>query len=80
MKLVYFKPVFVWSESEKRMRLFRVLFSGLTRSGVGWSGWRCISFALTPRFLKFRRGVFDWDVTLLGLRVHYKGRMGGRRV
>lgn len=72
-----FKPVFTWSPSEKKIRLFRIMFHNfyLTSDNKSYS-W-CIKFSLWPKLFHTDCSRYDKSITILGFRLHYKISYGG---
>ncbi len=71
-----FKPVFRYDSSQKKLRLFRFLWTrGTVGDGLGYSA--KLSFALTPKLYGFKRNLFDWRATFLGVQVHRLRAYGG---
>lgn len=73
---IRFKRVFRWDSHNKLLRLFRIMWErGNVGDGRGYSA--KFSLACTPRIIGWHRGMFDWALTVLGLRVHYLRAYGG---
>lgn len=71
-----FAKLFVrWDERAKLLRLGRLVWA---RGKMMHGGWTAkLSLALTPRIVQFRRDWSEWQVTLLGVRLHYQRSYGG---
>lgn len=71
-----FAKLFVrWSPRERLLRLGRIVWAKGKPGRGGYSA-KC-TLALTPRAFTFCRGHGEWQVTLLGIRVHYQKAYGG---
>ena len=72
-----FKKVMRRDNIQGHFRLFRILWSkGVVGDGKGYSA--KFSLALTKKFFKYERlSIYDIELTLLGLRFHYKRAYGG---
>jgi hypothetical protein len=76
--MVGYKHVMTWSPSERKVRLFRLVFRGLHRGiGGNWLGKAFLSVSLVPHLLRCRRGEQGWELVICGLRLHYKRSYGG---
>lgn len=86
------KPVFTWSPSERKVRLFRIIWDvpenalygderlARMRERVPQAYSAMVSFSLVPRLFKRVPTTDGFDITVLGLRAHHKKSYGGRFV
>lgn len=73
----FVKWVGTYSQRERKVRLFRVVWSrkGGPGDGTGWSS--KLSVNLVPRLFAWKRDRFDFYVTVLGLQIHKQRHWGG---
>lgn len=71
-----FKSVFRYDSSQRKLRLFRLLWQSGVLGTIGWYSAK-LSFALVPRFIGFEREYFGWRLTFLGLHLHHLKAYGG---
>lgn len=73
------KPVFTWSSTERKVRLFRIIWKrGIVGDGKGYSAF--LSLSLVPHLFWWHSLWDGFDVVVLGLRIHHKRSYGGRFV
>lgn len=71
-----FKKVLRYDSSSKLLRLFRLVWhTGTVGDGQGYSS--KLSLALTPKLFRFSSDALEWEVILLGLRIHHCRSYGG---
>jgi len=77
MKNLRIRWIFRHDETQRHLRLFRVLWErGHVGDGKGYSA--KLAVGLTPRLIGFHRDTrTDFIVSVLGLRVHYSRSYGG---
>jgi hypothetical protein len=72
-----FKWVGRLDSREKILRLFRIVFAnGADSTKVGWCSYK-LSFAIKPILFDYYRSQFDWELVLLGFRIHLGRSWGG---
>lgn len=75
-----YQSVFTWSASERKIRLFRIIWehrgSQIGLDPMAYSA--MVSFSLVPRIYRNEPVLFGFDVSVLGLRIHYQRNYGGR--
>lgn len=70
------KIVLRYSPTERTLRLGRLMWErGVVGSGKGYSA--KLSLALVPALFRVSQAWDGWDMTLLGVRLHYKRSYGG---
>jgi hypothetical protein len=73
-----FKRVMTYSDRERMVRLFRLIWE---RGEVGHGGYSAkFTVGLAPKLLIWRREWDGWLLYLLGVRLHFKRSWGGRFV
>lgn len=72
-----FKPVMVYDETQRKLRLFRVIWDhGTVGDGQGYSN--KVAVSLVPRLFGLLRDWDGWRLTIAGLQVHRLKSWGGR--
>lgn len=83
------KNVLRWSDQERVFRVARWMWETGSLEELGAAagrypppGWYSskLSLAFQPKLFVFRRGYWDYHLTLLGIRLHYQRSYGGRHV
>lgn len=73
-----FKSVMRWDSNAKLFRIFRIMWY---RGKWGKGGYSAkLSFAFRPRFFLIVDEFEGYDVTILGIRIHYQRSYGGIHV
>lgn len=73
-----FQVKFKWV-GRKAPGIFRLCRIMWNRGRLGFGGYSAkLSMALVPWFFRVRRQWREWEVVVLGIRVHYKRNYGGR--
>jgi hypothetical protein len=76
-----FKRVMRYAPDERIFRIGRILYQGGpvgSRPGAPGGGYSAkLSVSLTPRLLSFSRGLSEWTLTVMGVRVHHRKAYGG---
>lgn len=76
MKNLRLKTVFRLDTSQRRYRLFRVMWEvGTVGDGHGYSN--MVSVAVQPKFFLWERDFGSWLIVVLGVRIHRKRNFGG---
>ncbi len=80
--MIVCKTVMTFSASEKKVRLWRWLFGDVRPSAHKGYYTAKYSFGLSliPSLFRWLRSVSGWELTLMGLRGHFKRGLGGRCV
>jgi hypothetical protein len=74
---VKLKRVCRWDSAARLYRVGRLTYDrGDVGDGEGYSV--KVSLGLTPKFLRYRRELFGWILTVCGVRLHYRRSYGGR--
>lgn len=75
-----FKPVFTWSPSECKVRLFRLIWN--RRYDVNNPRWigRTLSLGLQPKLLCAANDCQGWKIWFLGIVIHWSESWGGHHV
>ncbi len=74
----YLKLFVTWDG--RLLRLGRLVYHRGTPGGAAETPWGYsakISLALTPILFRWQRGLFDWILIVLGVRVHHRKSFGG---
>jgi len=67
-----------WDKQAKMLRMGRLVYCGGSGPGTNRGGYSAkLSLAICPRILSWRFSRDDWEVTLLGVRLHHKKSHGG---
>ena len=74
---LFVKVVITVSRRERKVRLFRIVWSryGGPSDGSGWSA--MLSVNLRPRIVAFSRDCHDTRICLLGVEIHHQRHWGG---
>ncbi len=76
MKNFRFKRVMRIDEDCRMLRIGRFLWERGSRGADGWYSAK-LSIALWPKLFRWSKDRFEWDLTVLGIRVHTKRAYGG---
>lgn len=76
MKNLRFKRVMRFDEDCRMLRIGRLLWERGERGEKGWYSAK-LSLALWPKAFQWRTCHREWDLTVLGIRVHRKQAYGG---
>jgi hypothetical protein len=71
------RKIMTWSPGERKVRLFRLLYSnGTNCMKPGWFS-ASLSISLVSEWWRRERTEHTWAVTVLGVRIHHKKSFGG---
>ena len=66
-----------YSQSEKKLRVLRVLYAnGLNSLVKGWFS-AALSVSFVEKLFGWERGFAEWRVTILGIQLHWQRHFGG---
>lgn len=71
-----FKRVLRYDRRLRMIRLFRLLYEKGERGRKGWYSAK-LSLAIWPKLLHWRTDLWEWEFTILGVRVHSLRSYGG---
>lgn len=76
MKNLRFKRVMRFDDRSRMLRIGRFLYERGERGAKGWYSAK-LSLALWPKLFQWRTDWREWDLTVLGLRIHSLRSYGG---